>query len=160
MVSKGTEMGSGGGAGNSRVGGAGGGAVSIAGYDVSINGASIAMNGSAGAGGGQSSGGGSGGGILIQGYQVAVSGTLSAKGGVGGSGTITANDGGGGGAGGRVKIFHEAALANTASVATTGGAGGKYGDAAYGQAGGSGTSYVTQTSFNGISVSVGAETTL
>jgi Domain of unknown function (DUF2341)/Kre9/KNH-like N-terminal Ig-like domain len=160
MVSKGTEMGSGGGAGNSQAGGAGGGGVSIVGYDVRINGASITMDGSSGAGGAQSGGGGSGGGILIQGYQVAVSGTLSVKGGLGGSGSSSANDGGGGGAGGRVKIFHEAGLTNTTSVATSGGAGGKYGGASYGAAGGTGTSHISQTGFNGVTVKLGPETPL
>jgi hypothetical protein len=152
------EMGSGGGAGNTQAGGAGGGALTLDGLAVSVSG-SIKVNGLAGEGGAQSGGGGSGGGIMIRAESVVLSGSCTAKGGKGGSGSSTANDGGGGGGGGRVKLFY-GSLSNTGTVTTSGGAGGKYGDASHGVPGVSGTFTKTKQVVNPVSVTFGPEETI
>lgn len=108
-------MGSGGGASRDRVGGAGGGAISLLGWKTTVSGA-ILMNGVDGAGlsgdapaSGHQGGGGSGGGILIGAAFLDLSGaTLSANGGAGGPCPTTISDGGGGGGGGRIKLRRRA----------------------------------------------------
>jgi len=150
------EMGSGGGAGNNSAGGAGGGAVTLSGTQVVVKG-TVRMDGAAGIGAGQSSGGGSGGGILITADDLVLTGTCSVRGGAGGSGSITANDGGGGGGGGRIKIRYGQSLVNTVTLVTTGGAGGKYGDTAYGEAGLAGTLHSVKQATSPLTITLGPE---
>lgn len=153
------EVGSGGGAGNSVAGGAGGGAVELVAHDLVVVG-SIQVDGLPGSGGGQSSGGGSGGGILLRGYDVTITGPCSSKGGAGGAGSSSANDGGGGGGGGRFKVYYEKNLNHPGTVSVSGGSGGDYGTAAYGQAGSSGTSTTGLANIRVVVPTIGPETSL
>jgi hypothetical protein len=161
-TSSGTDLalGSGGGGGGDSGGGSGGGAVSLYAHEL-VSSGTIKVDG-AGAvdGGSQNGGGGAGGGVLLSGCTVSLSGALSAKGGSGGSGTSTANDGGGGGGGGRIKIFYESTLNNTASTSIAGGSGGLYGDTAYGAAGGSGSTYSLKKTISPVVITLGTETKL
>ncbi len=153
------EMGSGGGSGGPKRGGNGGGGLSVLAEQLHLTG-SILNDGEGGIGGAQSGGGGAGGGILLVGQDLYLSGTLSVRGGDGGSGSDSLNDGGGGGAGGRIKVYYSGGVSNTATLRTSGGAGGRYGGAAYGQAGGGGTSDVLLKTNTLPTVSVGSEQAL
>jgi cysteine-rich repeat protein len=139
LASETIQMGSGGGATDSSpVGGRGGGAVQIDARRIALAGA-ITADGGVGGSSGRCSGGGGGGGVLLRAASISFTGSISANGGAGGSGTSTANDGGGGGAGGRIKLLHGGDLVETGTHTRTGGAGGLYGDAGYGQPGMPGT---------------------
>ncbi len=134
------DLGSAGGSGGGTAGfgGSGGAGIDIRGFMVTVTG-TILADGTIGGDAGQCGGGGSGGGILIGGFDVSVTGTLSANGGDGGPGTSTANDSGGGGGGGRIKIFHENTVTNTATLSVVEGQGGPNGGAGPGQDGQPGT---------------------
>ena len=156
-------MGSGGGTMDSKPAGAGGGALTLVGWRVSVSNA-ITMDGGVGGGlSGQNSGGGSGGGILIGGWSVDLAGaTLAANGGSGGPCAQAANDAGGGGSGGRIKIRRRmsGSLVAASSLTVTGGAGGAgAGSTAPGANGSAGTTNVDQASSfaQGVETSLGAE---
>jgi hypothetical protein len=154
-------LGSGGGSSASKLGGAGGGAITILGWSLSASG-TIRMNGAPGIGGptGQSGGGGAGGGILLAASHLDLKGaTLDANGGAGGPTTASAADGGGGGGGGRIKLRRRASgsYVAAASMLVTPGAGGQGGgSAAVGAPGAIGTVDVKETS----NLLTGVETTL
>lgn len=157
-------MGSGGGTMDSKPAGAGGGALSLVGWRVSVTNV-ITMDGSVGGGlSGQNSGGGSGGGILIAGWSVDLSGaTLTASGGAGGPCAQAANDAGGGGGGGRIKIKRRStgSLVPTPSMAVLGGQGGAgAGTTAPGSPGVVGTTNVDEASVfaQGVDATLGPET--
>ena len=138
------EMGSGGGGTDLRLGGAGGGAVTIIARTIAVAG-EIRVDGATGGGMGEEmergGGGGGGGGIMLAAFELALDGLLSARGGDGGNRETEemANDGGGGGGGGRVKIFHGPTAVDTQSVDVDGGPGGLFGGEEVGEDGAAGT---------------------
>ncbi|HUH05372.1 MAG TPA: DUF2341 domain-containing protein [Kofleriaceae bacterium] len=149
------DMGSGG-SGAAVSGGAGGGAITLRGHTVRLTGLIDVDGAAGGTGSSTNGGGGAGGGVLIIAYDLFSGGTMRARGGIGGSGTNTANDGGGGGAGGRVKRLYQNTHQSNATVQVTGGAGGVYGDSAYGASGGAGTTFVGTTNVGEPTVTLGA----
>jgi hypothetical protein len=156
-------MGSGGGTMDSKPAGAGGGAITLVGWAVSVSSA-VTMDGGPGAGlSGQNSGGGSGGGILVGGWSLDLGGAaFAANGGIGGPCAQAANDAGGGGSGGRIKIRRRASgsLVAASSLSVAGGAGGSgAGTTAPGAPGSVGTTDADQASSfaQGVETSLGAE---
>jgi cysteine-rich repeat protein len=139
------QLGSGGGGGTAQGGGNGGGGIQIYATRIRMNG-SIDVSGNPGGGNDSANGGGgSGGGVLLYGRQVEVTGTIRSDGGIGGSGPETFNDGGGGGAGGRIKLLYVDWLDDSAATTSVnGGAGGDFGDSAYGEDGANGNEHAGQ----------------
>ncbi len=124
-------MGSGGGGGNKGNGGNGGGSVTLNAAVLDMNGV-INLDGDTGIivsnSGSYGGGGGSGGGLLIKAHRVTIAGTIYARGGKGGqdpNSILWYTWGGGGGGGGRIKIFYDNAIANTAVQDVSPGLGGQ-----------------------------------
>ncbi len=101
------DMGSGGGGSDCNASAAGGGAISLIGSSIDVNGTinvrgqtaqSCCCNNNS-----EAAGGGSGGGVLVQGDYIRGTGTINANGGNGGNSDD--KEGGGGGSGGRVKLI-------------------------------------------------------
>lgn len=140
-------MGSGGGGSDCPPTGSGGGAITLNGCDVDVNG-SINVSGrnanncTGNPSNEEAAAGGSGGGILIQGDYVSGNATLTANGGNGGNSST--KEGGGGGGGGRIKIFwcKQNGFSGTQSVA-----GGNPGSGSQSgmQPGAAGTTFAGQT---------------
>jgi gliding motility-associated-like protein len=141
------DMGSGGGGSDCPPTGTGGGAISLIGCDVAVNG-SINVSGrnanhcTGSPSNEEAAGGGAGGGILIQGDYLSGNASLTANGGNGGNSST--KEGGGGGGGGRIKLFwcRENNFAGPLSVA-----GGNPGTGQQSgmQPGANGTTHIAQT---------------
>lgn len=134
------EMGASGGSAALRLGGAGGGALRLAGEVVEVSGDILCEGLEAQQpGAAQGGGGGAGGSILLQGVRLEVGGNLSVAGARGSRGFSSGNDDGGGGGGGRIKLFYDEEFVNSGTFVVDGGPAGVNGSVAPGEPGANGT---------------------
>jgi len=140
------QMGSGGGGSDCNATAAGGGAISLIGSSIDVNG-TISVQGQTAqncccGNSSEAAGGGAGGGVLVQGDYVKGNGTINANGGNGGN--STSKEGGGGGGGGRVKMRWCQSINFTGTVNVAGGNAGTGGQSGM-QSGAAGSNTQPQT---------------